>query len=116
VIDCDILNFAANGECAALTGNDANFGGVSGTTTQVNPETLHGWGVRQHDWQWGITVQHELIRVCRQKSRTTGVVQGREGDRQHTAWAERLRAVHDHGASGCLGCQMAAAIQSRCRC
>jgi hypothetical protein len=61
VIDCDIMNFAANGECAALTGNDANFGGVSGTTTQVNPETLHGWGVRQHDWQWGITVQHELI-------------------------------------------------------
>src|SRR6188474_75262 len=36
VIDCDIMNFAANGECAALTGNDANFGGVSGTTTQVN--------------------------------------------------------------------------------
>jgi hypothetical protein len=61
VIDCDIMNFAANGECAALTGNDANFGGVSGNITQVNPETLHGWGVRQHDWQWGITVQHEVI-------------------------------------------------------
>ena len=61
VIDCDILNFAANGECPLLTGNDANFGGVSGNTTQVNPETLHGWGVRQHDWQWGITVQHEVI-------------------------------------------------------
>jgi carboxypeptidase family protein len=61
VIDCNIMNFAANGECAALTGNDANFGGVSGNITQVNPETLHGWGVRQHDWQWGITVQHEVI-------------------------------------------------------
>jgi hypothetical protein len=61
VIDCDILNFSANGECAPLTGNDTNFGGVSGNITQVNPDTLKGWGVRQHDWQWGITVQHELI-------------------------------------------------------
>jgi hypothetical protein len=61
VIDCDILNFAANGECALLTGNDANFGRVSGNITQVNPATLEGWGVRQNDWQWGITVQHEVI-------------------------------------------------------
>jgi hypothetical protein len=61
VIDCDILNFAANGECPLLTGNDANFGGVSGNITQVNPDTLRGWGVRQNDWQWGITLQHEVI-------------------------------------------------------
>jgi hypothetical protein len=61
VVDCDILNFAANGECALLTGNDANFGGVSGNITQVNPDTLKGWGVRQNDWQWGVTVQHEVI-------------------------------------------------------
>jgi Carboxypeptidase regulatory-like domain len=61
VIDCDILNFAANGECPLLTGNDANFGGVSGTTTQVNQATLRGWNVRQSDWQWGITLQHEVI-------------------------------------------------------
>jgi hypothetical protein len=61
VIDCDILNFAANGECPLLTGNDANFGGVSGNITQVNQATLHGWNVRQSDWQWGITVQHEVI-------------------------------------------------------
>jgi hypothetical protein len=61
VIDCDFLNFDAHGECLAVTGNDRNFGGVSGTLTQVNPETLHGWGVRQHDWQWGVTLQQELI-------------------------------------------------------
>ena len=61
VIDCDIMNFAANGECPALTGNDRNFGGVSGNVTQVNQETLHGWNVRQSDWQWGITVQQEVI-------------------------------------------------------
>jgi hypothetical protein len=61
VIDCDVLNFDANGECLAVTGNDRNFGGVSGASTQVNQETLRGWGVRQHDWQWGITVQQEVI-------------------------------------------------------
>jgi hypothetical protein len=61
VVDCDILNFDSNGECLAVTGNDRNFGGVSGTTTQVNQETLRGWGVRQDDWQWGVTVQQELL-------------------------------------------------------
>ena len=61
VIDCDIMNFAANGECPALTGDALNFGAVSGNVTQVNQETLRGWGVRQSDWQWGLTVQQELI-------------------------------------------------------
>ena len=40
VIDCDIMNFAANGECAALTGDALNFGAVSGNVTQVNQATL----------------------------------------------------------------------------
>jgi hypothetical protein len=61
VVDCDIMNFAQNGECAALTGNALNFGAVSAGLSQVNPETLRGWGVRQNDWQWGINVQQELI-------------------------------------------------------
>ena len=61
VVDCNIMNFDANGECLAVTGNDRNFGGVSSNLTQVNPETLRGWGVRQNDWQWGLTVQQEVI-------------------------------------------------------
>ena len=61
VVDCNILNFDANGECLAVTGNDRNFGGVSANTTQVNQATLRGWNVRQSDWQWGITLQQELI-------------------------------------------------------
>jgi hypothetical protein len=61
VVDCDIMNFDANGECAQMTGNDRNFGAVSGTLTQVNQDTLRGWNVRQSDWQWGITVQQEVI-------------------------------------------------------
>jgi hypothetical protein len=61
VVDCDILNFAANGECPAATGDTLNFGTVTANFTQVNQDTLHGWGVRQNDWQWGITVQQEVI-------------------------------------------------------
>ncbi|HET9193491.1 MAG TPA: TonB-dependent receptor [Vicinamibacterales bacterium] len=72
VVDCDLLNFSAQGPtqsganrtvdtCNALTGNNLNFGGTSGNITHVNPETLHGWGVRENDWQWGVTVQQELL-------------------------------------------------------
>ena len=61
VIDCDIMNFATNGECPALTGDALNFGGVSGNLSQVNQATLRGWGVRQHDWQWGLTLQQQVI-------------------------------------------------------
>jgi hypothetical protein len=55
------MNFAANGECAVLAGDAVNFGAVSGNVTQVNQATLRGWGVRQNDWQWGITLQQEVI-------------------------------------------------------
>ena len=61
VVDCDILNFAANGECPAATGDTLNFGSAAANLTQVNQATLRGWNVRQSDWQWGITVQQELI-------------------------------------------------------
>src|SRR5688572_4049401 len=61
VVDCNLLVLTANGECVALTGNSLNFGGASGNVTQVNPATLKGWGVRENDWQWGVTVQQEVI-------------------------------------------------------
>jgi hypothetical protein len=61
VVDCNIMNFAQNGECLAVTGDAVNFGKVSGTITQVNQDTLRGWGVRQNDWQWGLTVQQEIL-------------------------------------------------------
>ena len=44
-----------------VTGNSLNFGNVGTGLTQVNPETLRGWGVRENDWQWGLTVQQELV-------------------------------------------------------
>src|SRR2546423_3806911 len=61
VVDCNIMNFAQNGECAALTGDALNFGAVSGALTQVNQATLRGSGIRQNDWQGGITVQQQVI-------------------------------------------------------
>jgi hypothetical protein len=61
VVDCDIMNFADNGECAQVTGDSVNFGQASGNITEVNPATLHGWNVRQSDWQWGVTVQQQVI-------------------------------------------------------
>ncbi len=60
VVDCNLLNLQANGECPALTGDALNFGSV-GNVTQVNPETLRGWGVRENDWQWGLTLQQEIV-------------------------------------------------------
>ena len=60
VVDCNLLILTANDECAALTGNNLNFGNQSTGVTRVNPATLNGWGVRENDWQWGVTVQQEL--------------------------------------------------------
>ena len=64
IVDCDLLNFNAQtavDNCAALTGNDLNFGSQSANVTRVNQEMLKGWGVRASDWQWGATVQHQII-------------------------------------------------------
>ena len=61
VVDCNLAILTANGECAALTGNNLNFGGTSGNVTQVNQDTLKGWGARDYDWQWSIDVQQQVL-------------------------------------------------------
>jgi hypothetical protein len=64
VVDCDLLNFAAQSAidtCGALTGNDLNFGKLGTPTTVNDPATLTGWGVRPNDYQWNVTVQQQLI-------------------------------------------------------
>jgi hypothetical protein len=70
-VDCDLTNPAAQNNlasggdsCAALTGNNLNFGlnpSVNTTLTTINPEILKGWGVRPYDWQFGAAVQQELL-------------------------------------------------------
>src|SRR3954468_796743 len=60
VVDCDLLNPAANGECAAASSTAANFGKL-GAQTIVDPSVLKGWGVRPNDYQYTFTVQQELM-------------------------------------------------------
>ena len=61
VVDCDLLNPAAQNNlatggdlCAALGGNNLNFGNANPNTTTINPAILGGWGVRPYDWQFGV--------------------------------------------------------------
>jgi hypothetical protein len=60
VVDCNLLNPAANGECSAAIGNNANFG-QTGAATIVNPSVLSGWGKRAGDYQWTAMVQQEIM-------------------------------------------------------
>ena len=116
VIDCDIMNFAANGECPAATGDTLNFGQASGNITQVNQETLRGWGVRQNDWQWGITLQQEVIPAAVDGSLIQPpVVQRAQGDRQHPARSRRTTSSSRSPPHRIRGCPAAAATRSRCR-
>jgi hypothetical protein len=58
VPDCDLMNPAANGECGGW--QNLNFG-VPLPPGAINPNILHGWGVRPSDWQFGASVQHEIL-------------------------------------------------------
>jgi hypothetical protein len=55
--DCNMLDPNPNGECISPLGNFAKPGGL----TTVNPDVLHGWGVRPYDWQFGASVQQEIF-------------------------------------------------------
>jgi len=74
--DCDLLNSASQNpqflsgttpnpafdptvdSCGAW--NNLNFGDINNPLT-INPDVLHGWGVRPYDWLFGINVQHEIL-------------------------------------------------------
>ena len=58
VPDCDLMNPLANGECGGWS--NINFG-VPLPPGAINPDILHGWGVRPSDWQFGASVQHEIL-------------------------------------------------------
>jgi hypothetical protein len=66
-VDCDLLNpnaqdrRGAGGDvCGGLVGNSRNFGSVVQNTT-IDPNILGGWGVRQYNWNFGASVQHEIL-------------------------------------------------------
>ena len=67
-IDCNLTdprlqdNLASGGDrCAALGGNDLNFGNPNPGLTIIDPAILEGWGVRESDWQFGVSVQQEVL-------------------------------------------------------
>ena len=57
VAECDFMNPLASGECGAWSA--LNWGSFAQATT-VNPDVLKGWGVRNRDWQYGVSVQQEI--------------------------------------------------------
>jgi carboxypeptidase family protein len=64
IVDCNLnnpaLNVSGGDTCAALTGNNINFGKANATTI-VDPAMLSGWGVRPGDQQATILFQQEII-------------------------------------------------------
>jgi hypothetical protein len=67
-IDCNLGdprlqdNLATGGDrCAALGGNDLNFGNANPNLTIIDPAILEGWGVRESDWQFGVSLQQEVL-------------------------------------------------------
>ena len=67
-VDCDLTNparqdnLARGGDlCVALGGNNLNWGLLNPNLTVIDPEILGGSGVRPYNWQFGASVQHEVL-------------------------------------------------------
>jgi len=58
VPDCDLLNPLANLECAQIS--DLSFGKDKFTST-LDPKLVNGWSTRPGDWQYGVSVQQQLM-------------------------------------------------------
>jgi len=56
--DCDLNNFAANGECRAI--NNTLFGQANPNATQYAKDYRDGWGIRPYTWDFSTEVQHQL--------------------------------------------------------
>jgi hypothetical protein len=41
--------------------NSGTFGTTAQTTANIDPKILGGWGVRSNDWQWGVSVQQQVL-------------------------------------------------------
>ena len=98
VVDCNLLVLTVNGECAALTGNNLNFGGLSGATTIANPDTLNGLGRPRERLAVGRDGAARAAPSHVDRSRLCApLVAWVHADRQHAAWSGGLRAVDHHG-------------------
>jgi hypothetical protein len=59
VPDCDLGNFADNGECGAIS--NQNFGKNNPLATRYDPVVLNGYGKRDFNWDFTVEVQHEFV-------------------------------------------------------
>jgi hypothetical protein len=58
VPDCDLTNFAANGECLAV--QNQNWGtDIPGIN--YDPDLMTGWGKRSYNWEFTTSIQQEII-------------------------------------------------------
>jgi hypothetical protein len=57
VPDCDLTSRVGNGECGPM--DNRNFG-TPVITTRFDTAVTEGWGVRPHNWQTSLAIQHEL--------------------------------------------------------
>ena len=56
--DCNLGNFASNGECGAIS--NTNFGKNNPSATRSAADVLLGFGARGHNWDMSTEVQHQL--------------------------------------------------------
>ena len=63
-VDCDLLNATVQDNRPGggdLCGQgDPNYG-RNRATTSLDPSVLQGWRARPNDWQFGVSVQHEIL-------------------------------------------------------
>ena len=58
IANCDLTNFAANGECAAIS--NANFGKSNPAAVRYADDLTRGFGVRPYFWDIAAEIQHEF--------------------------------------------------------
>ncbi len=58
VPDCDLKNFAANGECQAI--NNVNFGQHNPNAVQYADDLIRGFGKRDYFWEGSAEVQQQI--------------------------------------------------------
>jgi hypothetical protein len=58
VPDCDLVNPAANGECARMDNQNL---GRQVFNRNFDPSYIGGWGARPYNWSLGLSVQQEIV-------------------------------------------------------
>ena len=58
VPDCDLGNFAENGECGGVS--NTNFGKNNPNAVTYDPAVLNGYGKRDYNWDFTTEIQHQL--------------------------------------------------------